>query len=165
MGMWAAINFSGAVNLLGLALTALGTYLTFKGNRAIKTARVIASNARQNVLLQMAASEIGSLGNQVAMLRVRVVSGNWEVSQHISSEVTARLHEAKGAFIQIRGLNRDLLDVAARSASELNEYLTSSGDGEDEKSQRLQLSCDYLCVLLHDIYGTLKMKEHEVTVL
>jgi hypothetical protein len=165
LGWLLATHLSGVVNVLGLILTALGTYLTFKGNRAIRKAEAIAATARRNVLLQIAASEVSNLSNQAAILRIHVGFKNWDVSQHISVEIVSRLQEAKSAYQEIRGINRDRLAVAARSAIEIADYLHSCGDGEDDKAQKLQASCDYLALLLHDVYGALKLKEHEDKVL
>jgi len=156
---------STIVNVSGWLLTALGTYLTFKGNRAIRKAKAIAATARRNVLLQMAASEVGDLSNQAAILRIHIGFKKWDVSQHISGELVSRLHEAKTAYHGIQGINRDRLEVAARSATEIAQYLHDSVDGEDEKVHRLQSSCDFLGVLLRDVHGTLKLKEHEETIL
>jgi hypothetical protein len=162
VGFWLATHFWEVVNF-GVAV--LGIYLALKGIRAIKNAKIIGATSRRNVMLQMAASEVGSLRNQVGILRTHVSFRSWEVSQHISGELASRLHEAKTTYGEIRGLNRDRLEVAARSASDMSQYLSSTTDGEDDKVQRLQSSCDYLGVLLNDVYGTLKLKAHEETIL
>lgn len=161
----AVFTFCGVINLTGFFLTALGTILTFKGNRAMKRAKVIEASARQNVMLQVAVNEMGSLANQTTILKLRIDSKNWDLGRYISAELTSRLREAKGAFSDVKGVNRDRLEVAARSAAALNEYLSNSPDPEDELVKESNAECAYLDTLLRDILGSLKLRPHVETIL
>ena len=161
---WAGVigvaHLCGVLNVVGLILTAVGTYLTVKGNHAIKKARLVSATARRNVLMQVAASEFVECRGQVQILRVHVGNCNWVVSEHICSFLATKLSEAKTSALGLEGINRDRLEVASRAASQLNALLNSGTDGEKtvEKAQEL---CDYLSGLLGDIYGSLRLKEPE----
>lgn len=156
-----AIHLNGILNVVGLLLTALGTYLTIRGNKKIKEAHAIVQIARRNILLQVAAAEVSHFSSQATILRVHVGIKRWDVSQHISAQLASKLQEATTAFVEVRGLDRDRLEVVAREASRMNQYLTSTTDTDDLKIQRVQEYCDYLVELLGGIYGSLKLKELE----
>jgi len=151
-------ELNSALNVSGFILTALGTYLTIKGNQKIKKGKAIVEIARRNLLIQVAANEISTLQNKIMMLGAYVTSRNWVIAQHIATELSSKLHESKTAFLEIKGTNRDRLEVAARTAARMNEYFTTTTDGDDDKAQKLRSFCNDLEIFLADIHGALKFK-------
>jgi hypothetical protein len=69
-----------------------------------------------------------------------------------------------GPFSKLRAVNLDRLEVAARTAATMNEYLTSTPDAGEAKIQRLQIFCLYIAELLDDACGALRFMELEETI-
>ena len=160
-GLFGAIRLCGVLNITGLVLTALGTWLTFKGRREIKRAREISVTARRNILTQVAASEFADCLHHVEMLFLHVGGRSWQISEHISSTLSTKLLQTKAYEKELQGLNRDALDVSVRTASQLREYLNSTTDAEPEKIQKGQQQCLFLSELLSGIHGSLRFRQPE----
>ncbi len=127
----------------------------------MKRAREISKSSRQNVLAQVAASEFGECRQQAEMLSLHVGNKNWPISEHISSTLSIKLGLAKAFEKELRGIDRDALDVSVRTASQLREYLSTTDDPEPDKIQKGQEQCRYLSHLLNGIHGSLRLKMPE----
>jgi len=160
-GLFESFHRYGVLNFTGLTLTALGTWLTYKGRRDIKVARAIAATARRNTLAQFAASEVADCHHHVEMLLLHVGNSSWQISVLISSMLSAKLLQTKAYEKELPGIDRDKLDVSVRAASQLREYLSTTTDPEPEKIQKGQERCVYLSELLSGIHGSLRFKPPE----
>lgn len=157
-GLLDSIRLCGVLNAVSFLVTALGTYLAIKGKRDIKRAQDISAMARRNTLAQVAANEFAECLHQVEMLIVHVGSSSWQMSAYLSSAVSMKLQQTKAFEKELRGINRDALDVSVRTASGLREYLSTTTDPEPEKILKGKQQCLFLSALLTDIHGSLRFR-------
>src|ERR1700722_16788860 len=135
-GLFDAIRLCGLLNVTAFLLTALGTYLTYKGRKDIRAARAISATARQNIMTQVAANEFGECRHHAEMLWVHMGNRSWPISEYISAALSTKLAMAKAFERELQGINRDALDVSVRTALQLRDYLSTTNDPEPEKIQK-----------------------------